>query len=498
MNEENKKVQSGDDYRDLTSGSIVRKLLLFALPIIAGNIVQQLYNVVDTIVVGNFVGSQAIAAVSVAWPAMMVFNCLFMGLGMGSNIIVAQKRGAGDSEELTKAITSTMALTIYGGTIITVLGLIFGKQILVLLNTPADILEDANTYMTIIFIGTVGNMMYNCCNGLVRGMGDSRWDFIALLISSLTNVVLDLLFVIAFHWDVAGVAIATTISHFLSGGILFYRIAAGKYPGKIDLKKLLVVDKDIFKAVLRLGVPSSIQSAASSVGNMLLQSYSNTFGTAFISANSIAMKVDGFAIMPIMGLGMALTTFVGQNIGANKDERAAKGVRTVSIIIITIGVCLGVVLSNWGYYVMRLFTDDPLVLDMARRGIRILAITYCFMGMQNVWGGSMRGCGSATAPAIVSLVTTFARIPVSYFLAVKPLRELADAAVAAGEYASRQLAINAGVGVDETFLGMFVGMAFSVILGAVLIGLYYYFGNWKAKAIRFSAPTGEGKPAEAE
>ena len=498
MNEENKKARSGEDYRDLTNGSITKKLLLFALPIIAGNIVQQLYNVVDTIVVGNFVGSQAIAAVSVAWPAMMIFNCLFMGLGMGSNIIVAQKRGAGDTEELTKAITSTMALTMYGGAVITVLGLLFGKQILVLLNTPADILEDANTYMIIIFIGTIGNMMYNCCNGLVRGMGDSSWSFLALLISSVTNVVLDLLFVIAFHWDVAGVAIATSISHFLSGGILFYRIASGKYPGKINMKKLFVVDKDIFKAVLRLGVPSSIQSAASSVGNMLLQSYSNTFGTAFISANSIAMKVDGFAIMPIMGLGMAITTFVGQNIGANKDERAAQGVRTVSAIIITIGVCLGIVLSNWGYYVMRLFTDDPLVLDMARRGIRILAITYCFMGMQNVWGGSMRGCGSAAAPAVVALITTFARIPVSYFLAVKPLREMADAAVSAGQYLSREAAIAAGVGVDENFLGMFVGMAFSVILGAVLIGLYYYFGNWKAKAIRFSAPNGEEKSAEGE
>ena len=479
-----------DDPHDLTQGAIVKKLLLFALPIIAGNIVQQLYNVVDTIVVGRFVGPHAIAAVSVAFPAMMVFNCLFMGLGMGSNIIIAQKRGAGDMDELTKAITSNMALTIYGGLIITVLGLVLGRGLLELLNTPADIIDDATTYLNIIMIGTIGNMMYNSCNGLVRGMGDSKWSFYALLISSVINVVLDIVFVAVFHWDVAGVAIATTLAHIISAAILFYRVAAGKYPGRINLKRLHVVDKDIFVAVLRLGIPSSLQSAASSVGNMLIQSYSNSFGTLFISANSIAIKVDGFAIMPLMGLGMAVTTFVGQNIGANKDERAAKGVRSATVMVITFGLTLGVILSNFGIGIMRLFTDDMQVLTMAQRGLRVLAITYCFMGMQNVWGGSMRGCGSATAPAVVALTTTFARIPVAYFLAVKPLREMADAAVAAGEYATRELAIAGGVGVNENMLGMFISMAFSVILGAVLIGLYYFFGNWKAKAIRFSAPNG--------
>lgn len=489
-----------DDPHDLTNGAIVKKLLLFALPIIAGNIVQQLYNVVDTIVVGNYAanGTKCIAAVSVAFPAMMLFNCLFMGLGMGSNIIIAQKRGAGDIDALNRAITSSVALNIFAGAIITVLGLMFGRNILELLHTPADIIDDATVYLKIVMVGTIGNMIYNCCNGLVRGMGDSKWSFYALLISSIINIIFDVIFVAVFHWDVAGVAIATTMSHIISGAILFVRIVKGKYPGKILLNRVFKVDSDILSGVLKLGVPSSLQSAASSLGNMLIQTYTNTFGTMYIAAHSIALKVDGFAIMPLMGLGMAVTTFVGQNIGANKDERAASGVRSASIMVISFGILLGIVLSNFGVAIMRMFTDDEVVLTMAQAGLKVLALSYCFMGMQNIWGGSMRGCGSATAPAVVALITTFLRIPISYFMAVKPLRAMADAAVAAGEFATRELAINAGVGVVENQLGMYWGQAGTVMIGAVLIGLYYFFGNWKAKAIRFSAPTAESEEAPAE
>ncbi|MBR6801285.1 MAG: MATE family efflux transporter [Eubacteriaceae bacterium] len=484
---------------DLTSGNIVKKLLLFALPIIGGNIVQQLYNVVDTIVVGNFVGPDAIAAVSVSFPVMMMFNAIFMGLSMGANIVISQKQGAGDSDALTAALTTTVSITIYGGTIITVLGLFFARPMLELLKTPANIIDDSTSYLFIVFIGTVGNMLYNTCNGAARGMGDSKWAFYVLAISSVTNIVLDLVFVVAFGWGVMGVAIATTLAHILSGAIMFYRIASGKYLGRIDLKRIGRIDKDIMRTVLRLGIPSSIQSAASSIGSLLVQTYSNMFGSAYISANSIAVKIDGFAIMPIMGLGMAITTFVGQNIGAGNEKRADEGLKKVSQMILVIGITLGIILSNFGYYIMRLFTDDAVVLSMAGRGLKVLAITYCFMGLNNACSGSMRGRGYATFPAIIAMFSTFARIPFAYFMAVKPLCAEADAAVAAGQFLTRDLALAAGVGVENNFMGMFWSMALTTILSAIIMVVYYYFGNWKKKAVNSAkrGPGPKGAPGKA-
>ncbi len=468
---------------DLTTGNIVKKLLLFALPIIGGNIVQQLYNVVDTIVVGNFVGPDAIAAVSVSFPVMMMFNAIFMGLSMGANIVISQKQGSGDADALTAALTTTVSITIYGGTIITILGLFFARPMLELLKTPANIIDDSTKYLFIVFLGTVGNMLYNTCNGAARGMGDSKWAFYVLAFSSITNIVLDLVFVVAFDMGVMGVAIATTLAHILSGIIMFYRIASGKYLGKIDIKRIGRIDKEIMSTVLRLGIPSSIQSAASSIGNLLVQTYSNMFGSTYISANSIAVKIDGFAIMPIMGLGMAITTFVGQNIGAGNEKRADEGLKKVSQMILAIGITLGIVLSNFGYYIMRLFTDDAVVLAMAGRGLKVLAITYCFMGLNNACSGSMRGRGYATFPAIIAMFSTFARIPFAYFMAVKPLVAEADAAVAAGLYATRDLALAAQVGVENNFMGMFWSMALTTILSALIMVGYYYFGNWKHKAV---------------
>ncbi len=483
---------------DLTQGNIVKKLLMFAIPIIGGNIVQQLYNVVDTIVVGNFVGADALAAVSVSFPVMMLFNAIFMGLSMGANIVISQKQGSGDAEALTSALTTTVTITLIGGSIITVLGLIFARPLLELLKTPANIIDDSTKYLIVIYIGTIGNMLYNTCNGAARGMGDSKWAFYVLAFSSVTNIVLDLVFVAWFGWGVVGVAVATTLSHILSGAIMFYRIASGKYLGRIDIKRIGKIDKDIMKTVLRLGIPSSIQSATSSLGSLLLQTYSNMFGSTYIAANSIAVKIDGFAIMPIMGLGMALTTFVGQNIGAGNPDRADEGLKKTNVMIVAIGVTLGIILSNFGHLLMRAFTQDTAVLDMAGKGLKVLAITYCFMGLNNSHSGSMRGRGSASFPAINAMFGTFVRIPIAYFLAVKPLLAEADAAVAAGAYATRDLALAAQVGVQNNFMGMFWSMALATISSAILMVAYYYLGNWKSKAVNTAkkGPGPKGAPAK--
>ncbi len=478
---------------DLTQGPIAKKLLMFALPIIAGNLVMQLYNVVDSIVVGNFVGSDALAAVGVSFPIMMLFNALFMGASMGANIVISQYKGAGDMEKLERALNTAMTISFILGVFITIFGVLLSRPLLELLGTPDNIIEDSTVYLMIIFGGTLGNMTFNIGNGIVRGMGDSKWPLYSLIISSLTNVVLDLLFVIQFNMGVAGVAWATLIAHIVAGGIMVWRQVAGKYGVRVTLHGMMKIDGSITKMIAKLGLPSAVQNVAMSLGNVIIQSLANNFGSDYIAANTIVMKADGFAMMPMMGLGMAITTFVGQNIGAGDRDRARKGVHAANFMCLIIGGVMGVLLWFFGIFIMRAFTDVEVVLHMGENGIKFLAFFYIFMGLNNTVGGAMRGAGAAMAPAIVSIVSTFVRIPIAYLIAVRPLHNAINAAVSAGQYATYDLAKAAGVGVLDHYMGLFYAMGISMVVSAALIYLYFHFGKWHEKGVtdraRQGAPT---------
>ena len=464
---------------NLTEGPIAKKLLLFALPIIIGNMVQQLYNVVDTIVVGNFVSSDALAAVSVSFPVMMLFNSLFMGLSMGSNIIIAQYRGAGDREKLERALNNTASITVIMGALITIVGLVFSRQILELLNTPANIIDDSTAYLQIVFGGTLGNMMYNTCNGIARGMGDSKWPLYTLIVSSVINIVLDLLFVIEFNMGVAGVAWATLIAHILSGLIMLVRIAKGKYGARVTLSGMLHMDWNLVGVVVKLGLPSAVQNVAMSLGTTIMQSFSNQFGSDYLAAHAVVQKADGFAMMPMMGLGMAVTTFVGQNIGAGNTERAKKGTNSAAAICAGIGGVVAIILYFFGIYIMRAFTSNEAVLVMGERGLKFLAFFYVFIGINNCMGGACRGAGATVVPAALSMVGTFVRIPLAYFLAVQPLNSFIEAAVAAGQ--TLEAATTAGVA--ESYMGLFYTQGLSMVIGAALMFIYYKWGNWHTKGV---------------
>jgi len=477
--DEKKKMQKGS----LTEGPIAKKLLLFALPIIIGNMVQQLYNVVDTIVVGNFVSSDALAAVSVSFPVMMIFNSLFMGLSMGSNIIIAQYRGAGDREKLERALNNTATLTLIMGSCITVLGLMFSRSILELLNTPANIIDDSTAYLRIVMGGTLGNMMYNTCNGIARGMGDSKWPLYTLIVSSCINIVLDLLFVIKFNMGVAGVAWATLIAHIFSGFIMLYRIAKGHYGARVTLKGMLNVDWSLVGVVVKLGTPSAVQNVAMSLGSTIMQTFSNRFGSDYLAAHAVVQKADGFAMMPMMGLGMAVTTFVGQNIGAGNTERAKKGTNAAAWICTGTGTVIAAILYFFGIYIMRAFTSNTVVLEMGERGLKFLAFFYIFIGINNCMGGACRGAGATVVPAAMSMVGTFIRIPLAYFLAINPLNKFIEAAVAAGQYASVEAATAAGCGIAENYMGLFYTQGFSMVIGAAMMFCYYKWGNWHTKGV---------------
>ena len=467
---------------DLTQGPITQKLVMFALPIIAGNIVMQLYNVADSIIVGQFVGSDALASVTLSFPIMFLFNSLFMGLAMGANIVISQYRGAGNFKALERAVNTTYTLCFLVGGAISVLGLFLSRPLLHLLGTPDNILDDAAIYLMIVFLGTVGNISFNLSNGLTRGMGDSRWPLYSLIISSGLNIALDLLFVIVFGWGVAGVAIATCISHFAAGLILLSRFIKGKYGFHLTFKGMRNIDKKIIALIFRLGIPTSVQNGAMSLGMVIIQSLANNFGSNYIAASGILMRVDGFVIMPLMGLGMAITTFVGQNIGAGNVERAKKGTFTAILLICGIAVFFGFTLYNFGIYLMRAFTGNEAVLEMGFNGLRFIAFFYVFMGINQCVGGAIRGAGEANVPAIVAILGNLIRIPIAYMLAVRPLFNAAENAVASGYYATIELARAAGVGM-EYYMGLFHSMGFSMTFGALLIMLYFLFGKWQTKGI---------------
>lgn len=477
------KTLRAQDNHDLTRGSITKKIVLFSLPIIAGNLFQQLYNVVDSIIVGNFAanGTACLAAVNASFPIMMFFNSLYMGISMGANIIISQYKGAKDQENLQKTMTTTFALSMLCGLFITIAGLICTRPLLEVLGTPADIIEDAAVYLRIVFIGTCGNIVYNGMNGMLRGLGDAKWPMYALIISAIMNIILDLIFVIGFHWDVAGVAWATIIAHFASGLLLLKKQASGVYGARIDFRNLRV-DGRIARLIVRLGLPAAIQNAAFSGGVLITQTFANRFGTDYIAANAIIMKVDGFAMMPMMGFNAAITTFVGQNVGAGDLKRTNRGIRDTCILSVVTAAVVAVLLMVFGRFIMQAFGVSEKVLNMGVQGIRFMAFFYVFMGLQNVLGGALRGAGASTASAVTSVAGTLIRVPLGWLLAIYPLEKACRAAVAAGQYATEALAEAAGVG-WENYFGLFQTWAFGMVIGLALILPYFIWGNWRSKGI---------------
>lgn len=439
-----------DSRGDLTEGNIARKLITFSLPMIAGNLISQLYNVVDSIVVGNFVGSDALAAVSASFPIMMLFNAMFWGIAVGAGIVIAQNFGAKRYDVLNKAVNTAFALVYASGVLISIIGVLFSGPLLKLLGTPENIIGDSTVYLAIIFAGTLGNMAYNIGGGILRGMGDSRWPLVFLSVSAVLNIVLDLLFVIVFKWGVAGVAIATILSHIVSGALVHIRINSGVYPVHVSPKSMRV-EKQLAATIIRLGVPAAIQNVAMSLGSVIIQSFANRFGSNYIAANSIVQKVDGFAIVPMMAFGMALSTFVGQNVGAGRHDRAKEGIHVAMTSITVFGLILGVFLWFFGHPLMRAFTDNQTVLDIGFVGIRILAFFYFIMGMNQNLAGAMRGAGASVAPMITSIAGSLVRIPVAYFIAVVP----------------------------HNMYGLFWSMVASIVIQFILLYSYFRSGHWQ-------------------
>ena len=403
--------------KDMTVGSPAKRILEFSIPMLIGNIAQQLYNTADSVIVGHYVGDNALAAVGSASPILNLLLALFVGISTGAGIIVSQSFGAKDRERLSKGIGNCIALTFIATLVIMVVGPIITMPMLRLLDTPESIIDWCASYLNIYFLGIIGFFFYNMLSGILRGLGDSLSALGFLLLAAALNVALDILFVGGFNMGVAGVSLATVISQAISAVFCFIKLM--KMSEHFDLNRSTVkLDRSIAKQIITIGVPSGITQAIMSMSMMVVQSLTNSMGEMVIAANVIIMRVDGFAMMPNFTFGQAMSVYTGQNVGAGKWDRVQKGVRQGSLIAQAVSIALVVLILIFGKYLFGIFTTTSALIVLAERMMRVMAVGYVAVSITQVLGGVMRGCGDTVTPMWISIFNTIVlRIPVAYVLA---------------------------------------------------------------------------------
>lgn len=397
--------------RDLTTGNETRLIVSFALPMLIGNVFQQFYNMVDSWVVGNFVGTDALAAVGVSFPILFLMIAMVMGVTMGSNVLIAQYYGARNLERVRAAIDTTYLVLFWSGLVLTVVGIFAVDPILFLLQVPGEIRPLAGLYLRIIFSGLLLTFGYNGVGAILRGLGDSKTPLYMLIVSTILNVILDLTFVIVFGWGVAGVAWATVIAQGVSFvGCLVYLNHSHALLKTNFLK--LRFDKGIFLQSLKIGLPSGVQQTLVACGMMFVSAVVNGFGSTVMAGFSAASRIDSFAAMPAMNISMALSSFVGQNLGAGKVDRARRGYR--SALLIGVGITATVVLALYflGQFLVGIFTDDVAVVAVGFQYLRVIAPFYFLFTIMFITNGLIRGAGEAVVPLISTILAMWLiRVP---------------------------------------------------------------------------------------
>ncbi len=448
--------------QDMTQGKPWKNLVQFAIPLLIGNVAQQLYNTVDSIVVGRYVGDTALAAVGASGPLINLLLILFMGISTGAGIMVSQYFGAKEKNLLSRTVGTTVTLTFVACVFIMIVGPLLTRPLLRLLNTPPDVYEGAATYLIIIFVGILGGGYYNIISGILRGLGDSFMPLVFLLVTTMMNIVLDILFVAAFRWGIAGVAWATVISQVISATLCVFKLLRMK--GVLDLhKEMYVPDRELSIKLVRLGLPAGITQAIFSMAAIVVQSLTNSFGTIVIACSTAIMRVDGFAMMPNFTFGIAMSTFAGQNIGANRMDRVEEGTRVGMWMGMCVSVILVLMILIFGKWLMSMFTTTQQVIDLGVRMLRILALGYVAMGVTQILSGVMRGAGDTMTPMWISIITTVAiRVPIAYGIAYMSRSEM---------YPN---------GRPEA---LFISLLVAWVLGAVITCICYKIGKWKNKSI---------------
>ncbi len=440
--------------KDLSVGKESKLILQFATPMLLGNVFQQLYNIVDSIVIGRFIGKEALAAVGASFPILFAVISLVIGFATGATIIVAQYFGAKKMEKVKRTIDTFYIVMFFASLFFSALGIWFSDDIFRLIQLPEDVLPYASLYLKIYLSGLVFFFGFNGTSAILRGLGDSKTPLYFLILSTFANIFFDILFVVVFKWGIAGVAIGTILSQ--GGAFITAIIYLNKYHKVVKFSlKGMVFDKEIFKKSVRIGLPSGLQQSFVALGLMALIWIVNLFGTDVIAAYSISMRIDSLASMAAMNFASALATFVGQNLGANKPERVKSGLIATLKMTTIISVSISVIAILFSKTLMGIFTTDEKVIEIGAQYLIRVSAFYGMFSTLFVFGSVMRGAGDTLIPMFITLLALWGvRIPAAYFL-------------------SRHFGV---IGIWwATPMGWFVGMLFSV--------LYYKTGRWKQKAV---------------
>ena len=390
--------------RDMTSGSILKQVILFSLPLMLGNVFQMLYNTVDSIVVGNFVGKEALAAVGATALIVNMLVFFFNGFSVGAGVVIAQHFGARDMKKLHTAIETTMAMTFILCAVFTAIGLLCVRPMLRFMSTPEDVFEDAVTYLTIYFLGFSGLLVYNMGSGILRAVGDTTRPLMFLILTSLLNIVLDLAFVLGLKNGIAGVAWATIISQLISA-LLTLRLLTHTDDIYRLVWKDLSVDGQVLRQIFSVGLPAGIQSVITAFSNIFVQSYINYFGSSCMAGWSCYNKLDQFIMLPMQSTAMAATTFVSQNIGAGRIDRANRGTRDTILLSMAITGSVGLVIMLFAGTAVGLFTPDPSVIEYGVLFIRTNTFFLLFNCVNHTLAGALRGRGDSRGPMTIMLLS---------------------------------------------------------------------------------------------
>lgn len=388
--------------KPMTSGSISKRMVFFALPLMLGNLFQQLYNTVDSLIVGNFLGSSALAAVSSSGSLIFMLIGFLSGISSGAGVVVSRYFGAEDKNGVQRAVHTTVAFGLVAGVLMTAAGVLLSPQILIWMGTPESVMPESITYLQIYFSSSLGFVMYNIFVGVLQAIGDSRHPLYYLMISSVINLALDVLFIEVFHTGVGGAALATVISQVFSAILCFIQLLRTNDSYRLQVTKIRF-DSEMLRQIIRIGLPSGVQNSIIAFANVVVQSYINAFGEMAMAGYGAYSKIEGFAFLPINSFTMAMTTFVGQNLGAGQAERTKKGARFGILATVILAELIGIVVFLLAPQLIAAFDSTPEVIRFGVEKTRTAALFYCLLTYSHSVASILRGAGKAIVPMIIMM-----------------------------------------------------------------------------------------------
>lgn len=388
---------------DMVKGPLFKNILFFSIPLMLSSLLQILFNAADVVVVGKFAGSQALAAVGGCSSVVFLITSLLNGLSVGSNVVVAKYCGKKDIERIDQSIHTSLWIGFYGGLLFTVVGFFASRTFLELMSTPSDVIDLADLYMKIYFIGTIAMVIYNFGAAILRSKGDTKRPLYFLAIAGIINVVLNLIFVIIFKMSVAGVALATIISQIVSAILIIITLLNEEYPMRFEFKKMHL-NKEMALEIMKIGIPAGVQGIVFSFSNIVIQSSVNSFGSVIMAANSAANNIEGFVYIGMNAFFQACMTFTGQNVGAKNKQRINQVILACLLLDLIVGTASGILVNVLADPLLGIYSSDPLVIEYGKYRLFYVCLFYVFNGFLDVIVGSLRGMGHSSFPTLITVV----------------------------------------------------------------------------------------------